>query len=164
MNMASYVDINPGRKAKYVFRAVLPSDYDNTSKIEVEFPDRANTPLLIKDNGVYLYGQRNVPTEENDGTDNSEEHGLYESWYEEEHYNMDGLDYVLIFNHTSGRGDAEVILRADYDHQWLLWMEDERNGYLTYVEGDDKVGSIYFGTSGIEFKSDTSPELNGLYW
>lgn len=162
MSSHSIVEINPGRKAKYVFRAVLPSDYDNASKIEVEFPDRANKPLLIKDNGVYLYGRKDVVMEED--TSDTEEGGLYESWYEEEHHNMDGLDYTLIFNHTVGGADAEVILRADYDHQWLLWMEDERNGYLTYMEGNDKVGSIYFGSDGIEFKNDDFPELDGYYW
>ena len=157
------IEINPGRKAKYSCVIDLPSDCDNASKIEVEFPLAAGI-MLFKDNGVYLYGQRNVPTEEYDSADNSEESGLYESWYEEEHHNMDGLDYVLIFNHTTGGADADVILRADYDHQWRLWMEDERSGYLTYMEGNDKVGSIYFSSDGIEFKNDAFPELNGYYW
>lgn len=152
-----FIEVNAGRKAKYVFRSTLPDDYDNASKIEVELPGSSKS-ILIKENGVYFYGQKEAPAE----SSGSEERGLDESMYGD-HESLDGLDYVLNFE-PDGWTDAVVTIKADYDHQWLLFMEDERNGYLTYMEGDDKVGFVNFSMDGIQFECDDNPEFNGLYW
>ena len=156
----SFISLNPGRKGKITFGLILPDNYESADTIELGVPGSLRT-ILVKYNGEYVYGRLEAPVEE---ATVEEEHGIDESWYEEDHISLDGLDCVLAFE-PDGWTDAIVIIKAsDYDHQWRLFMEDDRNGYLTYMEGDDKVGSIYFGMSGIEFECDSNPEFNGLYW
>lgn len=156
----AYIELNPGRKGKITFGLILPDNYESADTIELGVPGSLRT-ILVKYNGEYVYGRLEAPVEE---ATVEEEHGIDESWYEEDHVSLDGLDCVLAFE-PDGWTDAIVIIKAsDYDHQWRLFMEDDRNGYLTYMEGDDKVGNIYFGMSGIEFECDSNPEFNGLYW
>lgn len=152
------VSVNPGRKGRYTFRTVIPDDYDNSSKIEIGFPGTTQT-LLVKDDGVYLYGQSEVPAGNTEAGTGS---GLDESMYGD-HVGIDNSELVLNLEPDSW-ADAVVTIETDYAHQWLLFMENERYGYLTYMEGDDKVGSIYFGMDGIEFENNDFSELNGLYW
>lgn len=57
------VDINPGRKMIFKPVAKLPDDYESAYKIELSFTGwYAEESLLIKDNGVYLYGFEESPT------------------------------------------------------------------------------------------------------
>lgn len=155
------VDINPGRKMMYKPVARLPEDYDSADKIELSFTGWRGASLLIKDNGVYLNGRKDASVKE-DSTADTDSYGLDDSWYGDDYVSMDGLDCVLTFE-PAPYVDAVVTINP-LGYQWRLFMEDERNGYLTYMEGDDKVGSIYFGMDGIEFKCDSNPEFNGLYW
>lgn len=155
MDAVSYqIELNPGRKAKYTFRTILLSEYDNASKIEIELPGSTKT-VLVKDNGVYLNGIR-----PEDYVDNSLDESLYG-----DHVNMDGNDFVLVFMpFDNNEVSAAVSIHADGSHhQYLLFMEDEKNGYLTLLTGLSKVGSVCFGEDGIEVNLDNAVRYSGLY-
>ena len=152
-------EVNPGRKTKFVFGTVLPGNYINAEKIEVEIPGYTKT-VLVKDNGVYLYGQKEAPTE----TNAHGESGLDQSWFENgDLYKTDDPSIILSFSSTSGGADAEVYIDYDYTHQYLLYMEDERNGYLTYMEGEERAGTLSFTMDGVVVDCGIS-EIDGTYW
>lgn len=156
------VSINPGRKAKFDFKAKLPDDYDTANDIEVEFPG-GGLVIAIKEDGVYTYGLLEPPVIK----EPTPVYGIDPMRYGTYNYDRQtDPEYVLIIESAGGDyASAIVTLRADYDHQWLLYTQDSRSGYLTYMEGDEPVGSIYFGFDGsVEFENDDFPEFNGLYW
>lgn len=156
------VSVNPGRKGRCIFRTVLPDDYDNSSKIEIGFPGTTKT-LLVKDDGVYLYGQKEAPAESSDTSSSGS--GLSESWFEDgDLYNIDDQNINLTFapiNNSWGPA-AEVYIKDSW-YQYLLYMEDERNGYLTYMEGEERVGTLSFTMDGVVVDCGI-PEIDGTYW
>ena len=62
---SSYIEVNPGRKAKFTFRALLTSEYDNAEKIEVGFPGTQQT-LFVKENGKFMWDQGSASNTEHD--------------------------------------------------------------------------------------------------
>ena len=65
-NATSYIEVNPGRKAKYAFRVSLPSEYVNAEKVEFGFPGTQQT-LFIKENGSYIWEQYSQAEHDADG-------------------------------------------------------------------------------------------------
>ena len=63
---APYIEVNPGRKAKYTFRVSLPGEYVNADKIEFGFPGTQQT-LFIKENGSYIWEQSSQAEHDADG-------------------------------------------------------------------------------------------------
>lgn len=62
----SYIEVNPGRKAKYVFRVSLPNEYFDAEKVEFGFPGTQQT-LFIKENGSYIWEQSSQAEHDADG-------------------------------------------------------------------------------------------------
>lgn len=62
----SYIEVNPGRKAKYVFRVSLPNEYFDAKKVEFGFPGTQQT-LFIKENGSYIWEQSSQAEHDADG-------------------------------------------------------------------------------------------------
>ena len=156
----SSISVNPGRKAKFDFKAVLPSDYDTVSDIEVELPG-SNNIIFIKKDGVYTYGQKEVPTE----TSSSNTYGLYESWFEDgDLYKIEDQNVNLTFAPINNSwGPAAEVYIKDKRYQYLLYMEDERHGYLTYMEDDENIGSLSFTMDGVVVDCGIA-EIDGTYW
>lgn len=92
--------------------------------------------------------------------------GLDDSMYGD-HLSLDGLSYVLNFEPIDNGNGADALMTikdGSVNYQWVLYMEDERTGYLSYMEEYVEVGTIYFSMDGIEIESSEYPEVNGLYW
>lgn len=97
----------------------------------------------------------------------TETYELGDSWFEDgDLYNVDDQSISLTFkaiNNSRGPAAEVYILENGWYHQYLLYMEDERHGYLTYTEGGASIGSLSFTMDGVVVDCGI-PEIDGTYW
>lgn len=151
--------INPGRKAKFKFTSKLPSDYDGVSKIEIELPGGTKT-LLVKDNGVYLYGREEPVANGNNGWDANE---FDQSWYGE-YARLDGSGHALRID-PDEVGGTNGIITVDGEYQYLIGVVNNGSGtlYLPISDDDVEAGSVVFGLGGLQLMIYSYSEFNGFY-
>lgn len=151
--------INSGRKAKFKFTSKLPSDYDSASKIEIELPGGTKT-VLVKDNGVYLYGREEPVASGNNGWDANE---FDQSWYGE-YARLDGSGHVLRID-PDEVGGTNGIITVDGEYQYLIGIINNGSGmlYLPISDDDVEAGNVVFGLGGLQLTIYNYSEFNGFY-
>lgn len=148
--------INPGRKAKFKFTSKLPSDYDSAGKIEIECPGSAKT-ILVKDNGVYLYGREEPVASGNNGWDANE---FDSSWYRDY---VSPSDRVLRITPDEFGGSNGFVVVDDFEYIIGTITDGKGILYLPISDDDVEAGTILFALGGVQIKVYSHSEVDGFY-
>lgn len=144
----SYIEVNPGRKAKYVFRVSLPNEYTNAEKIEFGFP-RTQQTLFVKENSAYIWEQQSSEVE----------------------HDADGIigEYTQVEN-----PDIKMSIFMDPSETFFILsvdFGDERDTMMGFLDGgmivdyfnEDLDGFYEYDENGFVLNSCIDPDADGHY-
>lgn len=147
-NATSYIEVNPGRKAKYAFRVSLPSEYVNAEKVEFGFPGTQQT-LFIKENGSYIWEQQS-------------------GWAE---HDADGI--IGIYTQVENPNITMEIHMDPAETCFILavYFNDDRNSLVAFLDSgmlidyfnEDLDGFYEYDENGFVLNSCIDPDADGHY-
>lgn len=145
---APYIEVNPGRKAKYTFRVSLPGEYVNADKIEFGFPGTQQT-LFVKENGAYIWEQQ----------------------YSEAEHDADGIigEYTQVENPSitmsifMDSSETSFILSVDFGDERDTMMGFLDGGMIVDYFNEDLDGFYEYDENGFVLNSCIDPDADGHY-
>lgn len=144
---APYIEVNPGRKAKYTFRVSLPGEYVNADKIEFGFPGTQQT-LFIKENGSYIWEQSSQAEHDADG--------IIGEYTQVENPSIT----MLIFMDPS---ETSFILSVDFGDERDTMMGFLDGGMIVDYFNEDLDGFYEYDENGFVLNSCIEPDADGHY-
>lgn len=143
----SYIEVNPGRKAKYVFRVSLPNEYFDAEKVEFGFPGTQQT-LFIKENGSYIWEQSSQTEHDADG--------IIGEYTQVENPSIT----MSIFMDPS---ETSFILSVDFGDERDTMMGFLDGGMIVDYFNEDLDGFYEYDENGFILNSCIDPDADGHY-
>ena len=145
---APYIEVNPGRKAKYTFRVSLPGEYVNAGKIEFGFPGTQQT-LFVKENGAYIWEQQSGEAEH-------DADGIIGEYTQVENPSIT----MSIFMDPS---ETSFILSVDFGDGRDTMMGFLDGGMIVDYFNEDLDGFYEYDENGFILNSCIDPDADGHY-